>query len=288
MRPSHQAVVPALPLLSKSCGRVRAEVEGALLPAHHRRVEHRQQRRPRLGVGGPRRRRRAAPSRCRRRPAHLDRLERRERGADAPWCRPATRRGRPPCPGRRPQPAARPARRSPPRPSAAGVPRRASPASGPPRACDEPPVAVVAPRGPAPRRPRTWVSTRGADRARCAVLLARRQLEPPLEQRAPARGSPGRSDLGPRERRRAPPPWRARATRHRRRPGRPSRPPWPAGPPAWPATRADALPHAAGSRSGEDEQGAPHGQLLDQRAVVVQRPLDVGHGHAVDPGPDER
>ncbi len=34
--------------------------------------------------------------------------------------------------------------------------------------------------------------------------------------------------------------------------------------------------------AGEDEEGAPHGQLLDQGAVVVQRPVDVGPGDAVD------
>ena len=53
-----------------------------------------------------------------------------------------------------------------------------------------------------------------------------------------------------------------------------------------PATRADALGHTAGSRSrGNDEQGASHGELLDEAAVVVERPVDVGDREDSDARP---
>ena len=55
-RPSHQIVGPALPFRSNSSP-VGAEVPLALLPAHRRRVERRQQRRPRLAAGSARGRR---------------------------------------------------------------------------------------------------------------------------------------------------------------------------------------------------------------------------------------
>ncbi len=37
--------------------------------------------------------------------------------------------------------------------------------------------------------------------------------------------------------------------------------------------------------AGEDEQGAPHGQLLHQGSVAVERPVDVGDPHVADPRP---
>ncbi len=125
----------------------------------------------------------------------------------------------------------------------------------------------------------------GRDRDVGAVGLARREVEPRLQ-----RGHPLADLLGGQRRRRREHgqhrrPGVVRATRRRRRPGRPSRPPWPAGSPECAATRADALPHAAGQQvAREDEQGAPHRELLDQRAVVVQRPVDVGDRDAVDAG----
>ena len=66
-RPSHQTVGPALPFVSKRIAAVRAEVPVALLPAHRRRVERRQERGRRLGAaasarGRPRARSRSPPS----------------------------------------------------------------------------------------------------------------------------------------------------------------------------------------------------------------------------------
>ena len=52
--------------------------------------------------------------------------------------------------------------------------------------------------------------------------------------------------------------------------------------------RRRAAPRRRQQVAREDEEGAPHRELLDQRAVVVQRPVDVGHGDPVDAGPDRQ
>ena len=251
-RPSHQAVVPALPLLSKRCGACGAEVEVALLPAHHRRVEHRQQRRPRLDRRLRRRGRRAAPSRCRRRRGRPRRPRRRPapRARRRRW-RPATRRRSASVPGPNvAQPAARPARRTPRRPRAAAgtLPQPAAPSA-----------STAAGRSASGRalRPRTSSPSTaelgehpGRDRDVGAVGLADGEVDPARELGQLARAAPGRGSSAP----------SAEPGQHRRprrvEPGGAvvgeaggldllGQP----GAAAAPATRAEALPQAAGSRS---------------------------------------
>ena len=47
---------------------------------------------------------------------------------------------------------------------------------------------------------------------------------------------------------------------------------------------ARAPPRGRQQVAREDEDGAPHGQLLDQAALLVERPVDVGDREVVDPG----
>ena len=152
-----------------------------------------------------------------------------------------------PGPKRR-QPAARPARRTPraPWPARARSPSQVSIAVHCGRAVRQWPAL----------RPRTilastpsWVSTRGATETLAAYVLPGADARAGRRARRPARAAAGRRARRRPRAGRAWPPRRRRARRRRRRRGRPARPPWPAGPGARAATRAEALPHAAGSRS---------------------------------------
>ena len=266
--------------------RVLAEVEAALLPAHHRRVEHRQQRRPRLDVVlrvDVVRQHPAGPATVER---HLDGAERRRaRPGRRPSSRPATTRGRPRCRGRTS--------------AASGATSSAYPSSSlrrrryvaepvghqrPPR-LGEPPVAGVLSADQRALDPQLAEHAR-RDRDVGAVRLARREVEPRLE-----RGHL-RADLL-RGQRSWPPAstarTAARASVQPRRPvvgePAPSRPPWPAGLlSVLGHPRRRAAPRRRQQVAREDEQRAPHRELLDQRAVVVQRPVDVGDGDPVDAG----
>ena len=123
----------------------------------------------------------------------------------------------------------------------------------------------------------SWVSTRGAIGTSAAALLARRPDRAVPRARAPARAALARSARGRRPAPRGPPRGRRRARPRRRRPARPARRSL--------ASRRAARVGDPGRRAPpgrrqqvarEDEQGAPHRELLDQGAVVVQRPVDVG------------
>ena len=144
-------------------------------------------------------------------------------------------------------------------------------------------------RAPARASTASWVSTRGA-----SATLAPYALPTARSIRSASSGSSSRRvrrvelgavgeagqhrGLGGLE------PGRAVRRRRRR-----SRPPWPGG------RRCVRRHPGRGAPPGgrqeiarEDEERAAHRELLDQRAVVVQRPVDVGDREAVARGPAAR
>ena len=272
------------------CGRTAPrpcgpEEEVPLLPAHDGGVEHRQQRRPRLDR---RRRRRASSGSTQPVVAavegDLDGVDvgqaRRDGGG---WSR-ATTAGRLRCPGPN-VPSQR--RTSSAYPSRSGSGSGAPPASAPSASTAGGRSASGRRCGRAPARPpRRAGSAPGARSGRCAPY----DLPTATSIRPASSGTSSRSCwAGARRRRRggrttAAPRRRARPPRRRR--GRRPRPPWPAGRAAARRPAREALPQAAGRRSrGKHEERAAHGQLLDQGALVVQRPVDVGDGERRRPGP---
>ena len=260
---------------------VGVEVPVALLPAHQRGVEHRQQRRPRLDGAARARGRRAAASRCRRTPAPPRRPRgRRARGVRRPWSRPATTPRRSRCRARR---SAASGATSAAYPSSAGSGDRLLPQPvghrRPHRARDAPVPAVatahqVGGEAEVGEQARVVPQRAGRDghgRGELGEQSAQVACRDPVGVLLEVGEHAGAGARRARRRRRGRCPAFSTSLAIRRR--------------SMPATRADALPQAAGQQvAREDEQGAPHGQLLDQRAVVVQRPVDVGAGDPVDAG----
>ena len=121
-----------------------------------------------------------------------------------------------------------------------------------------------------PRQPRR-------DRERCrrtsCPARAPGAAPAPGSARAARRWSRARPRPGPR----APRPTSGPARLSPSLASRCSRPPWPAGCAAVPATRAEALPHTAGSRSrGKAKRVRRIASCLTTAALVVERPVDVG------------
>ena len=181
------------------------------------------------------------------------------------------------------QPAPRPARRTPRRPPAAAgtlaQPLLASASTAGARSSSAPSLRAADDR---PLDGRAGSSTRGAIGDVGAVRLAGREVEP-------ARRASGSSLAQLVRRSSAAPsrePGRARARRCAVEPGGAVRRRCPAASTSL-ASRAAAAagdpgrgapPDGRQQVAREDEDGAPHRELLDQRAVVVERAVDVGDG----------
>ena len=252
---------------------VRVEVEGALLPAHRRRVEDREQSGPRLGcrnivqvvgkeVADAAVQRHLHGAELAQRPAYggLGRAE----PPDEVSLRAGTERAQP---ARHESQVAR--RRVVRRPS---LPQ---PLLGqrPARPRDAPVARVGTAQDAA--RGRHRAQEPGSDREAPAVGLARGQLEALCERRDPlAQLSGGRRPVG-------------QCSEHLL--GHPAQPGVSVGVEAvadhllgQPRAqlglhpRGGAPPHRRQQCSREGEQGASHGELLDHAALVVERPVDVG------------
>ena len=257
----------------------RVEVERPLLPAHHGRVEGRAAARPRARPAPPAPRRPAAPTRS---PplveAHLDRADVRERPPDD-----RLRRAEPPddvglrarAEGRQPAPhqlgvalVLGPGRR-----------RLVQPAVGAdPGRLVEPPVTGVRRRAAPGPRHRAWSSPTRRSGTRRPTSCP----ELPVVKRPSSAGTRSRSSRVVRGTPSAiasstSATHRGRATRPGRRPDLPRATHLATCLRCWTATRAAALPHAAGSRSrGNTKSVRRMASCLTSGAFVVKRGVDVG------------